>query len=161
VSFIQAFGAFAKLRKPTISFVMSVRLSVRPHGTTRLDWTNFHEIWCFNIFLNLSRKLKFGQNLIRVTSTLREDKSTLVIVCRRILLRNRNDSDKRCTGSRKKYFVSFLFRKSCRLWDYMETYYRTRQATDGNVLRCKRFACWIANATDTVSVYVTLIASPR
>jgi len=29
------FGAFAKLRKATISFVMSVRLSVRLNGTTR------------------------------------------------------------------------------------------------------------------------------
>ena len=29
-------GAFARLRKATISFVMSVRLYVRPHGTTRL-----------------------------------------------------------------------------------------------------------------------------
>ena len=28
-------GAFAKLRKATISFVMSVRLSLRPHGTAR------------------------------------------------------------------------------------------------------------------------------
>jgi len=30
-------GAFAKLRKATISFVVSVRLSVLPHGTTRLS----------------------------------------------------------------------------------------------------------------------------
>ena len=29
-------GAFAKLRRATVSFVMSVRLSVCPHGTTRL-----------------------------------------------------------------------------------------------------------------------------
>jgi hypothetical protein len=39
-------GAFAKLRKATISFVMSIRLSVRPsfsmeqHGS---HWTDFHE----------------------------------------------------------------------------------------------------------------------
>jgi hypothetical protein len=29
-------GAFAKLRKKTVSFFMSVRLQVRPYGTTRL-----------------------------------------------------------------------------------------------------------------------------
>ena len=38
-------GAFAKLRKATISFVMSVRLffspSVCPHGTTRLPLDSF------------------------------------------------------------------------------------------------------------------------
>ena len=34
-------GAFAKLRKATISFVMSVRLPVRRHGTTRLPLDGF------------------------------------------------------------------------------------------------------------------------
>jgi hypothetical protein len=29
-------SVFAKLRKTTISFAMFVRMSVRPHGTTRL-----------------------------------------------------------------------------------------------------------------------------
>jgi len=29
-------GAFAKLRKATTSFLMSIRLSVRPHATARL-----------------------------------------------------------------------------------------------------------------------------
>ena len=33
--------AFAKLRKTTITFVISVRLSVRPHGTTRLLLAEF------------------------------------------------------------------------------------------------------------------------
>jgi len=39
-------GAFAKLRKATISFVMSVCLSVYvcPHGTTRLPLDRFNEI---------------------------------------------------------------------------------------------------------------------
>jgi len=38
VSFLEA---FAKLRKATISFAMSVCLSVRPHGTTRLPLNGF------------------------------------------------------------------------------------------------------------------------
>ena len=33
---VEFLGAFAELRKATIIFVMSVRPSVRPHGTTRL-----------------------------------------------------------------------------------------------------------------------------
>ena len=32
--------AVTKLRKPTISFV----ISIYPHGTTRPHWTDFHEI---------------------------------------------------------------------------------------------------------------------
>ena len=43
----------------------------------------------------------------------------------------------------------------------MEKYCRTRQATDDEVLRCMHIACWIAIATDTDLVYVTIIASPR
>jgi hypothetical protein len=34
------------------------------------------------------------------------------------------------------------------------------QATGGNKIRHKRFACWITKATDTHSEYVTLIAFP-
>jgi hypothetical protein len=34
-----------------------------------------------------------------------------------------------------------FFRKSCRLWDYVEKYGRARQATDDNVARRMRFAC--------------------
>ena len=39
--FAQFLGAFSKLQKVTISFVMSVRSSVRPHGTTRLPLGGF------------------------------------------------------------------------------------------------------------------------
>jgi len=34
-------GAWAKLRKATISFVMSAHPSVRPHGTTRVPLDGF------------------------------------------------------------------------------------------------------------------------
>jgi hypothetical protein len=49
--------AFAKLRKATLSFVMSVRPparmeSVGPH------WTVFHEIWYPSIFRNSVQKIK-------------------------------------------------------------------------------------------------------
>jgi hypothetical protein len=52
-------------------------------------------------------------------------------------------------------------RKSCRFWDNMEKYCRARQATDGNITRRMRFACWITKATDTHSEYVIHIAFPR
>ena len=38
---------------------------------------------------------------------------------------------------------------------------RGRQATDDNIIRCMRFACWITKATDTRSEYVILIAFLR
>jgi hypothetical protein len=60
----ECLGAFAKLRKTTISFVMSVHLSVRPsvckHGTTRfLTGRFFIKFGIWDIFENLSKKFKF------------------------------------------------------------------------------------------------------
>ena len=52
-------------------------------------------------------------------------------------------------------------RKSCRLWDNVEKYGTARQATDDNIIRRMRFACWITKATDTHSECVILIAFPR
>jgi hypothetical protein len=43
----------------------------------------------------------------------------------------------------------------------VEKYDRARQATDDNIIRRMRLACWITKATDTPSEYVILIAFPR
>jgi hypothetical protein len=40
-------------------------------------------------------------------------------------------------------------------------YGRAIRATDDNIIRRMRFACWITKATDTHSEYVILIAFPR
>ena len=39
----------------------------------------------------------------------------------------------------------------------MEKYCTSRQATDDNIIRCTRIACWILKATETHSEYVILI----
>jgi hypothetical protein len=51
-----------------------------------------------------------------------------------------------------------FFQKSYRLWDNAEKYGEARKATDDNIIRRMRFACWITKATDTHSEYVILIA---
>ena len=43
----------------------------------------------------------------------------------------------------------------------MEKYGTAGQATDHNIIRCMRFACWITKATDTHIDYVIIIAFPR
>jgi hypothetical protein len=48
-------GAFAKLRKATISFVMSVCLSVRVEQFDS-HWTDFSEIWYYKIFPKICRE---------------------------------------------------------------------------------------------------------
>jgi hypothetical protein len=43
----------------------------------------------------------------------------------------------------------------------VEKYGRARQATDDNIIRRMRFACWITKATDTHLEYVIIITFPR
>jgi hypothetical protein len=43
----------------------------------------------------------------------------------------------------------------------VEKYGTARQATDDNIIRRMRIACWVTKATDTHSEYVILIAFPR
>ena len=56
---MSVFGAITKLRKATFSFVMSVRLSVRPSihmEKIGSHWTDFHEVLYWNIFRNFVGK---------------------------------------------------------------------------------------------------------
>ena len=74
-------GAFAKLRKATISFVVSVCLSVRIDQLGS-HWRDFHEILYFKICRKSVGKvqvlLKFDNN----NGTLHEDLCTFMIVYR-------------------------------------------------------------------------------
>jgi hypothetical protein len=54
-----------------------------------------------------------------------------------------------------------LFLKPCRLWDDAEKYGTATQATDDSTIWRMCIACWIAEATETHSEYVILIAFPR
>ena len=87
-------GAFLKLRKATITFVISVCLFVFAYGTTQLP---LHEItWKFlfeKVSKNLSRKFKFHSNLTQVTDT-----------CW-ILLRVRNLPDNSCTENNNTHSI--------------------------------------------------------
>jgi len=65
---------------------------------------------------------------------------------------------KKCFGqklqwkSKHTFYCQYSFPlKSCPLWNDMEKYGMARQATDDNVTRRVRFACWITTATDTHS----------
>jgi hypothetical protein len=61
-SYVAILGAFEKLRKRTISFVMSVCLSVRP--SVRVEqlgchWQEFNEITYLSIFRKSVEKIQF------------------------------------------------------------------------------------------------------
>jgi hypothetical protein len=81
--FVSAFlCAFAKLRKATISFVMSacpsVRLSTWNNSAPTGRILRKLDIWDF--LKNMSRKFKFHSNPTRITGALREDVSTFLTV---------------------------------------------------------------------------------
>jgi len=55
---VEVLDAFLKLPEETISFVMLVCPSVRPHGTTRLPLVGFREISNLNIFRKSCEKIE-------------------------------------------------------------------------------------------------------
>jgi hypothetical protein len=149
-------GAFATLRKETISFFMSVCPSAAWNNSapTGRIFTRF-DIWVF------SKKLKFRWNLTRVTGTLHEELRKCLI-SGWIRLTTRKASDKSCRQNQTHIFCSITFiRKSCRLWDNVEKYGTAGQAADENITRHMRFACWINKARNTHSECVIVIAFPQ
>ena len=94
VYFCSPLGAFAKLRKPIISFVMSVCPSSSNNSATR-GWI-FMKFFSRLLFDNLWRKFKFHSNLIKISSTLHDDLRTFMVISRSVLLRTRNVSDNIC-----------------------------------------------------------------
>ena len=66
---LQFLGAFAKLRKVTISFVVSVCPSVHPHGTTRLPLGG---LWWNLIFEYFSKICREISSFIEIWQELRE-----------------------------------------------------------------------------------------
>ena len=130
-------GALVKLRKATIRFVRSVRLSVHPHGTTRLTLDGFSWNVIFvdfsKICLQNSSLIKIGQEfLLLYVQTYRY---TYFITFRYFLLRMRNISDRYWRETQHTHFVfsNFFLGKSCRLLENVEQYGRAGQATDGNM----------------------------
>ena len=133
-------GAFAKLRKVIIRFIMSVRLPVRPPVRWKVLSSHcrvFNEIWYLWIFLKSVEKIQVS---------LKSDKNTgccswrpiyayIFVMSRSFILRMRNISDNISRENRNSHFVcrNPFFRKSCRLWDNVEKYCRAGQAIDDNM----------------------------
>jgi hypothetical protein len=148
---------------------VSLPLSVRPSSVCLSASNNpapnariliNFDIWV--VFRKSVEKIQVSLKSDKNNGTLHEDLCTFMIISCWILLRMRNVSDKSYRENQNTHFMFNKFsRKSCRLWDNVEKYGTARQATDDNIIRRMRFACWITKATDTHSEYVTLIAFPR
>jgi hypothetical protein len=139
-------GAFAKLRKATISFVMSVC----PHETTRLPLDGF----CWNLILRL-----FLKHVEKIQVPFKSDKNNgyftrrrfqLLTISRQILHRMRNVLDKSCRENQNTHFMfnNFFFRKSHSLCENVEKCGGNR----GTTVWRTRVACWISMATCTYAL---------
>jgi hypothetical protein len=121
-----------------VSFVVSDRPSVCPHGTVRLPLEGFSWNLIFGYCSKICReKFKFYHKPTRITRTLHEDVCTFMIIYRWVVLIMRNISDTICRESRDTHFMFsiFFFRKACRLWDNVEKCSSAGQATDDNIIR--------------------------
>ena len=144
-------GTLAKLRTATISSC----LSVCPHVTTQLPQNGFS--------LNLIIE-HFSKNSVEFCQEWRGPYMKTYIQLWQYLAQFFLQWWMFQTSSVEKIkthiscSVTFS-RKSCRLWDNVEKYCTSWQATD-NIIRRMRFVCWILKAIDTHSEYVILIAFP-
>jgi len=167
-------GAFAKLRKSTISFVLSVCqpavclcvcLYVLPYvrmeqiGSQRTD---FHEIWYWSVFRKSVEKIQVSLNLTITTATLHEDQRKFLIISRSFLPVMGHALDKSCRENRNMHFciqwLFFFLRKSCLLWDNVENVVQPDRPQ--MTVRRMRIACWITKATNTHAEYVVHTAFP-
>ena len=87
------FGGFAKFRKATISFLMSVRLSVHMAELVS-HWKNLNEMWYWSIFRKYFEKIRLSLQSPHNNGTSREDRYTFFIITRSILLIMQNLSEK-------------------------------------------------------------------
>jgi hypothetical protein len=100
------------------------------------------DIWVF--FENLSRKFNFNYNMTRITGTLHEYLFTFMVIQCWVILRMRKFSDKTVQKIKTHILSSkTFFQKSHCLWNNVEKYGRSLQATDDNIIWRMRIACWI------------------
>jgi hypothetical protein len=137
---------FSELRKATISFVISVRLS--PWNISS-HWRIFIKFYIGVFFENLWRKFKCKHNLTRITVNLHEDQYIFLITSRSFLLRMRNITQKMY---RENQNTLHMFNNMFKLCLFM-----IMCANIVGPAGHMRFACWIIKATDTGSECVIII----
>ena len=93
----------------------------------------------------------------RITGTSREDLRTFLKISRSFPLRMNNIFRQKFLRKPKHVLCSVhFFVNSCRLWENVEKYVWTKQATNDNIIRRMHFACLITKAVDTQAGYVIL-----
>jgi hypothetical protein len=152
-------SVFTKLWKITVSFVVSIRVSICMEQLGS-HWMHVREIWCLSIYQKSVKKMQ---------ALLKSDKNNgyfswrpTYTVAHWFLLRMRNVSDKSCRENQNTHFMfRNVFWHSCHLWDSTKKYRRARQATYDNIIQHMHFVCLVTKTTDTHSEYIVLLAYAR
>jgi hypothetical protein len=121
-------GMFAKLWKAAVSLIMSVRLSIHPHGTVRLPLDGFSWNLSLNFFSKSCRENASFINLDKNNGYVTwRPMCVCMIVSRLIPLRMRMFHTKVVEKIKTHILCSITcFWKSCHLWDNVEKYGRAR-----------------------------------
>ena len=136
-------GAFTKLQQGTISFIISVCLSVQSICLEQLDsyWIDFHEIWYFRIEF-VEKIFRCHSNQTRITGTLHEDVCMFVISCW-ILLCMRNISDKSCREEQIKTHISYSITSFPKIMPFMGCCGKMWYNQTGHTWSCVEKMCFV------------------
>ena len=125
------------MRKATVRFVMSVRLSARNNSApTRRILIKF-DIW--DVLENLSKKFKLHESPTGITGALHEAFFTVMTISRLIVLRMRNVLDKSCKENKNTRFIFSTF--SSKIVPFMRLFQ--------NIWRSQRGYKWRHNMAHT------------
>ena len=143
------FDNFRRLRKIGEKRLLpSSCLPVRPHGTTRLALDRR--------LLNLVFRRFFEKSIQKIQVWLKSDKNKGYFTWRHIriydIISLTYPWNEKCfreiSCRRENQNTHFMYR----LWDNEETNGNARQATGDNIIRRKRFACWIIKTAQTFGI---------
>jgi len=101
-------GAFTKLRKAAVGFIISVRLSVGtelPLDRFSYYWTDFCYIWDLSIFRKSVEKMQVSLKSNTNNGYFTWRPLCILIISRSVLLRMRKVSDKYCKGNQNTRFM--------------------------------------------------------
>jgi len=120
-------GAFVKLRKATVSFLMSICPSVRLYNPPSdlswkklgSHWTDFHEIWYFSIFRKSVKKIQLSLKSDRYNGYFTWRQIYIFIISCSILLIMRDVTDKSFTHFMFNNFSSKNLTVYKVMWKYI------------------------------------------
>jgi len=108
-------------------------------------WSKFYTIECSSRPIKVIDSKIYRENSSFITFWqewrvlyMQTDICTVMIISRSVIFRMRNVPDKRWRENQNAILSSITrFRKSCRLWENVETYCRSGQATGGNMAHAR------------------------